>query len=47
MNTDVRGSVKIKSANPDVYPEIKVQLFIDETRKKRVDRGYPLFTKAH
>ena len=34
MNTDVRGSVKIKSANPDVYPEIKFNYLSTKQERK-------------
>ena len=34
MNTDVRGSIKIKSSNPDVYPEIKFNYLSTEQEKK-------------
>ena len=41
MNTDVRGTIKITSSNPDVYPKINFIIFL-LSRKKR--NGSKLFT---
>ena len=47
MNTDVRGSVKIKSANPDVYPEIKFNYLSTKQERKEWIEAIHCSRKAH